>query len=132
MDADTAKFTWGERSATVPLTECGREGDVVVLAGTAHGLVVQAGADLSEGGAARTGVTGDMGGDDGIRGAFGADLDQGPAGEITEVRAEGDRLVIEGRWARLDGDLRPEAGQPLLDGELVARCPETESDDDSA
>jgi hypothetical protein len=132
MEPDTARFTWGQRTATVPLTDCGREGDVVVMAGAADGLVVQVGADLSEGGAARTGVTGDMGGDDGIWGAFGPGLDQGPAGEITRVAAEGDRIVVEGRWARLDGDLRPEPGQPLVDGELVARCPEPTGDTGAA
>jgi hypothetical protein len=131
MEADTAKFTWGERSATVALDECGREGDVVVMAGAEHGLVVQVGADLSDGGEARTGVTGDMGGDDGIWGAFGDELDEGPAGEITRVDADGDRLIVEGRWARLDDDLRPDPAQPLLDGILVARCPATAPDDEA-
>jgi hypothetical protein len=129
MEADTARFTWGQRSATVPLAECGREGDVIVMAGAAHGLVVQVGADLSAGGAARTGVTGDMGADDGIWGAFGDELEQGPAGEITRVAAEGDRLIVEGRWARLDGDLRPDPAQPLIAGRLQARCPEVGPDD---
>jgi hypothetical protein len=124
LEADTARFTWGSRSATVPLTDCGREGDLVVLAGTANGLVVQVAADLSEGGDARTGVTGDMGDDDGIWGAFGAELDQGPAGEITRVAADGDRLTVEGRWARFDGDLVVDPDQPLIDGKLVARCPD--------
>jgi hypothetical protein len=131
LEADTAKFTWGQRSAIVKIDECGREGDLVVLAGSEHGLVVQVGADLSAGGDARTGVTGDMGGDDGLWGAFGDELDEGPVGEITRVAAEGDRLIVEGRWARLDGDdLRPDPGQPLIEGELVARCPAT--DDDSS
>jgi hypothetical protein len=125
MEADTAKFTWGSRSATVPLNECGREGDLVVMAGTANGLVVQVAADLSEGGDARTGVTGDMGGDDGIWGAFGAELDQGPAGKITRVAAEGDRLIVEGRWARFDGDLVVDPDQPTMEGKVEARCPET-------
>jgi hypothetical protein len=125
MEADTAKFTWGSRTATVPLTECGREGDLVLMAGTANGLVVQVAADLSDGGDARTGVTGDMGGDDGIWGAFGAELDQGPAGEITRVAAEGDRLIVEGRWARFDGDLVVDPDQPTMEGKVEARCPET-------
>jgi hypothetical protein len=123
IEPDTAQFTWGGRSATVPLDECGRDGDLVVMAGAAHGLVVQVGADLSDGGAARTGVTGDMGSDDGLWGAFGDELDEGPAGEITRVATEGDRLIVEGHWARLDGDLRPRPTQPLIPGELVARCP---------
>jgi hypothetical protein len=128
MEADTAKFTWGSRSATVPLSECGREGDLVVMAGTANGLVVQVAADLSDGGDARTGVTGDMGNDDGTWGAFGAELDHGPAGEITRVAADGDRLIVEGRWARFDGDLVRDPDQPLMAGKVEARCPETEAE----
>lgn len=128
MEADTARFTWGSRTATVPLTDCGREGDVVVAAGAANGLVVQVAVDLSEGGDARTGVTGDMGNDDGIWGAFGDELEQGPAGEITRVAVEGDRIVVEGRWARFDGDLVLDPDQPLIDGELVARCPDKVDD----
>jgi hypothetical protein len=132
MEADTAKFTWGSRSATVPLTDCGREGDQVVMAGTANGLVVQIAVDLSEGGDARTGVTGDMGNDDGIWGAFGDELAQGPAGKITRVTVDGDRLTVEGRWARFDGDLVVDPDQPLVDGKVVARCPASEKDDDTA
>ena len=62
----------------------------------------------------------------------GAELDQGPAGEITRVAVEGDRLTVEGRWARFDGDLVVDPDQPLVDGELVARCPETDDEDDTA
>jgi hypothetical protein len=120
---NTARFSWGDRSVTVPLADCGREGHSAVMAGATHGTFVQIGADLGKGGAARTGVTGDMGADDGIWGAFGAKLAQGPAGQITRIAVDGDRLTIEGRWARLDGNLVPEPGQPLVDGKVEARCP---------
>jgi hypothetical protein len=128
LGADTAWFSYGGRRAEVPLADCGQEGDVVVLAGTQGGIVVQAAADLGDGGAARSGVTADLGGEDGILGAFGAEHDDGPAGEITDVRVEGDRVTIEGRWAPLDGDLRPLPVAPdqLIEGALEARCPETD------
>jgi len=128
---DTARFTYGERAATVPLDECGRDGDVVFLAGTRDGLVIQAAADLGPGGTDRTGVTADLGADDGIWGAFGADVaaGPGPAGEITGVDVDGDVLTVEGRWARLDGDLRPDPVQPPMTGRLQARCPEVGADD---
>jgi hypothetical protein len=125
---DTARFTYDARSAEVPLTECGREGDVVVLAGARGAVVVQAVVDLGEGGAARSGVTADLGGEDGIWGAFGAEVEHGPAGEITDLRVEGDRVIVEGRWTRFDGDLNPQPtpADQLVDGRLVARCPETD------
>ena len=131
LEPDTARFTYGDRSVEVTLTACGREGDAVVLAGTTGTVVLQATADLGAGGDDRTGVTADLG-DEGILGAFGAGLPHGPAGEITGVRTEGDRLIVEGRWTTFDGELRP---QPLpadeqLDGRMVARCPETEPDTD--
>ena len=131
LDADTARFTYGDRSVEVPLTACGREGDTVVLAGTTGRVVLQASADLGEGGFDRTGVTADLG-DDGIFGAFGADMPQGPAGEITNVRAEGDRLVVEGRWTTFDGELRPQPtpAADQVEGRMVARCPETDPETD--
>ena len=130
LAADTAAFSYGGRTATVPLTACGRDGDVVVLAGRRDAVVVQAEADLGEGGFDRTGVTADLG-DDGIMGAFGADTDQGPAGEITDVRVEGDRVIVEGSWVPLDDQLVPVAGpsEQEIDGRLEARCPETPTDD---
>jgi len=128
LEPDTARFTYGGRTAEVSLTACGREDDVVVLAGTEGGIVVQAEADVGEGGAARTGVTADVG-DDGILGAFGAEMEHGPAGEVTDVRVEGDRLIIEGRWVSFDEQL---AAQPApggeIDGRLVARCPDSQDE----
>ena len=90
--------------------------------------MVQAEVDLGEGGVARTGVTADLGGEDGILGAFGAEIDHGPAGEITDLRVEGDRVIVEGRWTRFDGDLNPQPtpADQRVDGRLVARCPETD------
>jgi hypothetical protein len=128
---DTARFSYGERAVTVALDECGRDGDVVLLAGARDGTVVQVAADLAEGGTERTGVTGDLGADDGIWGAFGPDAPAGPgpAGEITGVDVDGDVLTVEGRWARLDGDLRPDPAQPPVAGRLQARCPEVGPDD---
>ena len=128
LDADEARFTWGDRSVEVPLFECGREGDVVIMAGRAGGVVLQVAADLGEGGAARTGVTLDRG-EDGTLGAFGAALDQGPAGELTAVRTVGDSLVVEATWAEVDPDTfavlpRTDARPGAFDGQLVARCPE--------
>jgi hypothetical protein len=130
LAADTARFTYDDRRVEVPITECGRDGDVVLLAGASGPVVVQAVVDLGEGGAARSGVTADLGGQDGIWGAFGADVENGPAGEITDLRVEGDRVVVEGRWTRFDGDLNPQPTpvDQLVEGRLVARCPETDSD----
>jgi hypothetical protein len=130
LAADTARFTYGDRTVVVSLTACGREGDVVVLAGTGGGTVLQVEADLADGGNDRTGVTADLG-EDGIVGAFGAEMEHGPAGEITEVRAEGDRLIVEGTWVPFDDRLRaqPTAAGNLA-GRLVARCPDT--DDETA
>jgi hypothetical protein len=127
---DAARFTYGDRSAEVPLAECGREGDIVVMAGRGNGMTLQVAADLSEGGEARSGVTLDLGGEDGTFGAFGEELQLGPVGELTEVRRVGDALVVEGRWAPLDPDtLAPARPEPtLVDGELVARCPPEDID----
>lgn len=128
LAADTARFTYGDRTVVVSLTACGREGDVVVLAGTSGGTVLQAEADLGDGGADRTGVTADLA-DVGIVGAFGAGMEHGPAGEITEVRAEGDRLIVEGTWVAFDDQLTAQpAASGDLSGRLVARCPETEDE----
>jgi hypothetical protein len=132
LAADTARFTYGDRSAEVPLADCGREDDVVVLAGIEGDIVVQAEADVGEGGFDRTGVTADLGGD-GIMGAFGADMEHGPAGEITDVRVEGDRLIVEGRWVGFDEDLVPRSTPDEgIEGRLVARCPDPESEDEVA
>ena len=144
LAADTARFSYGERSVVVPLDECARDGDVVLAVGRRDATVLQVAADLGEGGAGRSGVTADLG-DDGIWGAFGPEVDPaapdpggGPggdaaadtapgAGEITAVTVDGDVLTVEGRWASLDGDLRAQPGQPLLEGRLQARCPGTAS-----
>jgi hypothetical protein len=142
---DTARFTYGERQVEVSLTSCGHDQDegVVLLAGRRGAVVLQAAADLGDDGADRTGVTADLG-TAGILGAFGADLEQGPAGAITEVRTDGDRLIVEGEWVPLDGELEPlpegsgptggsaagSAGGGPVTGELRARCPEEVSDGD--
>jgi hypothetical protein len=119
---DTARFTYGARAVEIPLTACGRDGDVVLLAGHRGPDLLQAAADLSEDGAARTGVTAEVGGE-GIFGAFGPDIDHGPAGEITSVRVAGDRLIVEGRWAVLDSHYVP-VQAATVPGRLVARCPD--------
>ena len=126
---DTARFSYDARTAEVPLTACGQDGDVVVLAGAQGAIVVQARVDVGDGGADRSGVTADLGDEDGILGAFGEGLDPGPAGEITDVRVEGDRVIVEGRWARFDGELNPQPAAPdqLVEGRMIARCPERET-----
>ena len=131
LGPDTARFSYGDRSVDVSLTACGREGDVVVLAGREGSTVLQAAADLGHGGADRSAVTADLG-VEGIVGAFGPDVDRGPAGTISDVRAEGDRLIIEGTWVELDAALEPAAPSSTegLTGRLVARCPA--DDDDTA
>ena len=103
---------------------------MVVLAGAQGAIVVQARVDVGEGGADRSGVTADLGDEDGILGAFGEGLDPGPAGEITDVRVEGDRVIVEGRWARFDGELNPQPAAPdqLVEGRMIARCPERQTD----
>jgi hypothetical protein len=89
---------------------------------------VQAAADLGEGGLARTGVTADLG-TGAIIGAFGADLDHGPAGEIGDVRVDGDRLIVDGTWVSLDAELDPtEEASAGVEGELRARCPADDGD----
>jgi hypothetical protein len=133
LGPDTARFSYGDRSVDVPLTACGRDGDVVVLAGREGTTVLQAAADLGDGGADRSGVTADLG-VEGIVGAFGPDVDHGPAGTISDVGAEGDRLIIEGTWVELDAALEPTAPASTegLTGRLVARCPADDDDDDTA
>jgi hypothetical protein len=132
VDADTARFTYGDRSVEVPLVACGRDGDIVIMAGRRGPIVIQVWADLGEGGRDRTGVTADLG-DDGIMGAFGPDIPPGPAGTIVSVRTVGDGLVVEGRWAMFDTSIEPvEPGSPGNDhvDTLVARCPpDGESDE---
>jgi hypothetical protein len=131
VDADTAKFTYGDGSVEVPLVACGRDGDIVIMAGRKGSIVVQVRADLSEGGRDRTGVTADLG-EDGIMGAFGRDLPPGPAGTIVSVRRVGDGLVVRGRWTMFDTNIRPlEPGSPGNEhvDTLVARCPPDEEVD---
>jgi len=124
LAADTARFAYGDRTAEVALTACAREDDVVVLAGAEGGVVVQAEVDLGDGGFDRTGVTADLG-PDGILGAFGAEMARGPAGEITAVRVEGDRVIVEGTWVPFDDRLVARSADEGVEGRLVARCPET-------
>jgi hypothetical protein len=132
---DTARFTYGDRQVEVPLTACGRDEheDVVLLAGRRGAVVVQAAADLGDDGLARTGVTADLG-TAGIVGAFGSELDHGPAGEISDVRIDGDRLIVEGTWVTLDAELEPTAGPSAggVEGELRARCPAEDAGGDKA
>jgi hypothetical protein len=133
---DTARFTYGGRQVEVPLTSCGRDPDrdVVLLAGRRGPVVVQAAADLGDEGFDRTGVTADVG-TAGILGAFGAELDHGPAGEISDVRTDGDRLIVEGTWVSLDPELEAtEEASAGVEGELRARCPANDdgSDDTAA
>jgi hypothetical protein len=132
---DTVRFTYGGRQVEVPLTSCGRDPDrdVVLLAGRQGTVVVQAAADLGDEGLDRTGVTADLGGA-GILGAFGAELDHGPAGEISDVRTDGDRLIVEGTWVSLDAELEPtEEASAGVEGELRARCPaDDDGDSDTA
>jgi hypothetical protein len=129
---DTARFTYSGRQVEVPLTSCGRDPDrnVVLLAGRRGAVVVQAAADLGDDGLDRTGVTADLGAA-GILGAFGAELEHGPAGEIRDVRTDGDRLIVEGTWVPLDGELEPtpEASAGRVEGELRARCPADDNGD---
>jgi hypothetical protein len=132
---DTARFTYGGRQVEVPLTSCGRDPDrdVVLLAGRRGDVVVQAAADLGDDGFDRTGVTADLGAA-GILGAFGAELDHGPAGEISDVRTDGDRLIVEGTWVSLDPELEAtEEASAGVEGELRARCPaDDDGDNDTA
>lgn len=125
VDADTARMTYGGgRTVEVPLEECGRDGDVVIVVGRRGSIVLQVWADLGPGGEERTGVTVDLG-DEGILGAFGSGAPPGPAGEIRSVERVGDGLVVEGRWVGFDGNIRPTGTVPP-DAEvesLVARCP---------
>jgi hypothetical protein len=125
LDPDTARFTYGTESVQVPLTACGRDGDLVVLAGTTGTTVVQAQVDVGEGGGDRTGVTADLGGEGVILGAFGAGTPPGPAGEVSGVRVEGDTVIVEATWVTLDERLvAQESTRDGVAGDLVARCPE--------
>jgi hypothetical protein len=131
---ETARFTYGGRQVEVPLTSCGRDPDrdVVLLAGRRGAVVVQAAADLGDEGFDRTGVTADLGAA-GILGAFGAELEHGPAGEISDVRTDGDRLIVEGTWVVLDAELEAtEETSEGVEGELRARCPADDDDSDTA
>jgi hypothetical protein len=96
-------------------------------------MVVQAAADLGDEGFDRTGVTADLGAA-GILGAFGAELEHGPAGEISDVRTDGDRLIVEGTWVSLDAELEAtEEPSQGVEGELRARCPaDDDGDSDTA
>lgn len=127
LEVDTARFAYGGRTAEVTLEACGREGDIVVLAGREDGVVLQVEADLGDGGLDRTGVTADLG-DAGIVGAFGAEMEHGPAGEITDVRVEGDRLIVDAVWTTFDGNLEPVTPEEAIEGRMTARCPETDED----
>jgi hypothetical protein len=131
---DTARFTYGDRQVEVPLTACGRDEheNVVLLAGRRGAVVVQAAADLGDDGLDRTAVTADLG-TAGIVGAFGSELEQGPAGEISDVRIDGDRLIVEGTWVALDAELEPAAGPSAsgVEGELRARCPAEDAGEDT-
>ncbi len=109
----------------VPLVACGRDGDVVTLGGTRGAVVLQAAADVSEGGTARTGVTVDLGQDE-IWGAFGADMPRPPAGTVQEAKVEGDRLIVDATWAALDDQLAPVPNGQTIEGRLTARCPEAD------
>ena len=131
---DTARFTYGDRQVEVPLASCGRdeERNVVVLAGRRGAVVVQAAADLGDDGPARTGVTADLG-TAGILGAFGPEVDHGPAGEISDVRVDGDRLIVDGTWVTLDTKLEPtEDTSAGVEGARRARGPADDGDDDTA
>jgi hypothetical protein len=124
---NTARFTYGDRSIVVPLTACGRDGTVVLLAGRRGDDVLQAAADLGQDGDARTGVTADVAGD-AVFGAFGADIDHGPAGQIDDVKVIADRLIIEGQWAVMDENYVP-TQQSTLPGKMTARCPRSKDKD---
>jgi len=125
LKPDTARFAYGDRTVDVPLVACGRDGDVVTLGGTRGAVVLQAAADVSEGGTARTGATLDLGQGE-IWGAFGADMPRPPAGTVHEAKVEGDRLIVDATWAALDDQMGPVSGGQTIDGRLTARCPETD------
>lgn len=120
---NTARFTYGDRSIVVPLAACGRDGKVVLLAGRRGDDVLQAAADLGKDGDARTGVTADVAGD-AVFGAFGPEIDHGPAGQIDDVRVVADRLIIEGRWAVMNEDYVP-TRPGTVPGKMTARCPQS-------
>jgi hypothetical protein len=127
LKPDTARFAYGDRRVEVPLVACGRDGDVVTLGGTRGSVVLQAAADVSDGGTARTGVTLDLGQGE-IWGAFGQDMPRAAAGTVREAKVEGDRLVVDATWAALDDQLAPVPGGQTVEGRLTARCPATDDD----
>ena len=133
LDADTARFTYGDRSAEVDLIECAVDGETFVAAGRRGAMVLQVGVDLGERGAERSGVTMDLGGADGTFGAFGPGLPLGPAGTFSRIERVGDSVVVEAEWVPMDPDtLAPIEGTSAtpLAGGLVARCPETDPEAD--
>ena len=127
LKPDTARFAYGDRRVEVPLVACGRDGDVVTLGGTRGSVVLQAAADVSDGGTARTGVTLDLGQGE-IWGAFGQDMPRAAAGTVHEAKVEGDRLVVDATWAALDDQLAPVPGGQTVEGRLTARCPAADDD----
>jgi hypothetical protein len=127
LKPDTARFAYGDRQVDIPLVACGRDGDVVMLGGSRGTMVLQAAADVGEGGTARTGVTLDLGAGE-IWGAFGDDMQRPPAVSLHEVRTEGDRLIVDATWAALDGELRETPSAQTTEGRLVARCPAPDDD----
>lgn len=127
LKPDTARFAYGDRRVEVPLVACGRDGDVVTLGGTRGPVVLQAAADVSDGGTARTGVTLDLGQGE-IWGAFGEDMPRAAAGTVREAKVEGDRLVVDATWAALDDQLAPVPGGQTVEGRLTARCPAADDD----
>ena len=124
---NTARFSYGERSVEMPVSGCGRQGHVFVAGGGRGTDVLQVAADLGSGGLDRSGVTAQVGGD-GIFGAFGPDAPHGPAGEITGVHVDGDRLTVDGRWVPMDKNYVPTQAA-TIDGKLVVRCPQTKHPD---
>jgi hypothetical protein len=125
LKPDTARFAYGDRQVDIPLVACGRDGDVVMLGGSRGTMVLQAAADVGEGGTARTGVTLDLGAGE-IWGAFGSDMPRSPAGTVREAKVEGDRLVVDATWAALDDELAPVPNGQTIEGRLTARCPEAD------
>jgi hypothetical protein len=60
-------------------------------------------------------------------------MEHGPAGEVTDVRLEGDRVIVEGTWVAFDDRLQADPGAVGggVEGRFVARCPEDEDEDDA-
>ena len=125
LKPDTARFAYGGRQVDVPLVACGRDGDVVTLGGTRGAVVLQAAADVGDGGTARTGVTLDLGQGE-IWGAFGEEMPRAAAGTVRDAKVEGDRLIVDATWAALDDNLAAVPGGQTVEGRLTARCPEAD------